>query len=211
MRDDLNFENLAKGFILTLSLPKRHYKNPIAMILIGIPASGKSYLAAQVAANLPFSNISENSIESYLSSHNVQELERDTILVFASMVMKNLISNSLNCIFDTSLKTFYERQEFRKMIGKAGGEVLTIYFDIHPNICFERIEKRNKKIIDGELKGSIMNRQYFFYEVNTTEKPRQEEKAVNLPILKKDSVKIFLHRVSILLEGKAATNQQTPK
>lgn len=211
MKDNLNFENLAKGFVLTLSLPKKHYQNPIAIILIGIPASGKSYLAAQVAAALPFSYISENSIESYLSSHNVQELKRDTILVFASMVAKNLISNSLNCIFDASLKTFYERQEFRKTFEEAGGEVLTVYFDIHPNICFERIEARNKKIMDGELKGSIMNRQYFLYEVNTTEKPRKEERAINLQISKNDSVKFFLHRLAILLERKITTTQQTPK
>lgn len=211
MEDKANFENIAKGFISTLSLPNRRFENPIAIILIGIPASGKSYLAAQVAANLPFVYISENSIGSYFISHNSGKVEKDTLLVLASTVMKNLVSSSFNCIFDASLKTFYEREEFRKVIEGEGGQVLTVYIDIHPNICFERIETRNKKILDRELKGTIMNRQYFFYEVNTTEKPRSQENAINLPISKKDSVKLFLRRLATLLERQKVTTLQTQK
>lgn len=207
MSKKIDFQALAKGFISTLSLPSKRFEKPIAILLVGIPASGKSYLAAQVTTNFPFINISENSVESYLISQNIEKRERDILLILAKNVIRDLISDSTCCIFDASLKTFYEREEFRKTIKAAGGEVLTVYFDIHPNVCFARIEERNKKIMDGELKGTIMNRQYFFYEVNTTEKPKAEEKAFNLQISNKDSLKIFLGHLAISLKKGTAKNQ----
>lgn len=207
MTKKIDFQALAKGFISTLSLPSKRFEKPIAILLVGIPASGKSYLTAQVTTNFPFINISENSVESYLISQNIEQRERNMLLVLAKNVMRELISDSFCCIFDASLKTFYEREEFRKTIEAGGGEVLTVYFNIHPNVCFARIEERNKKIMDGELKGTIMNRQYFLYEVNTTEKPKAQEKASNLQISNKDSLKIFLGHLAILLKKRAVKDQ----
>jgi len=201
-------ENLAKDYLKTLTLPTKRYKKPIAVIFVGFPASGKSYIAYQIEKNLPFVVISENDLAYFLSAYpDLFEKGWEAIFDLAKSSMANLISLGVNCVFDANIKKFAERKSFRESIAGSGGDPLLIHVNTPQGVSFNRIQKRNKEILDGSLQGSIMNWDYFYYEINTTEFPRLEENAQVVQPLKKAELSRFLLRVSKKLLGKEAIIQ----
>lgn len=206
MENDIS--NLASQFISTLNLPENRYKKPISIAFVGAPASGKSYLAYQIVNNLPFVLVSENSIESFLAEHSELLKEgREAIINLAQFVLEDLTKSKINSIFDASLKKYSERQALKSIIESAGGQFIVIHIDTPQATCFRRIQKRNKEILDRSLKGTIMDWDYFFYEVNTTEFPRKEEKALSVEAHRRGEVGRFITRIAKKIEGKETINQ----
>jgi len=174
-----NIEQNATDFIRTLEKPSQKYKRPIVVIVVGIPASGKSYFCQNIASSLPFVLVSENTIQSFLVPR-ITFFERgtDQLLDFARETLKQLTKMGYNSILDMNLKTYAQREMFRLTIQAAGGETVTIHLTCPKEICFEKIKKRNLEIQRGDVKGFIMDWDYFLFEVNSTEVPIQSENAI---------------------------------
>lgn len=201
-------ENLTRDYLKTLTLPKKRYKSPLAITFVGFPASGKSYIAYQIEKNLPFVVISENDLASFLSAYpDLFKKGWEAIFDLAKTSMSSLISSGVNCIFDANIKKFAERKSFRESIVNSGGDHLLIHVNTPQAVSFNRIQKRNKEILDGSLPGSIMNWDYFYYEINTTDFPRQEENAQVVQPLKKGELPRFLLRISKKLLEKETISQ----
>lgn len=174
-----NIKLIVKDYIRTLKLPSVKSKKPLVILLVGIPASGKSYLAKNLVANLPLVLVSENDIQSFLVPKiSFFERGQEVIGEFAKEVIKKLVKAAFSCIFDANLRSFGTREEFRQIIGKSGGQTVTVYFNCPKKAAYERIKKRNTKIIQGAYSGFPMDWDYFQYEINTTQPPQKTENAV---------------------------------
>jgi predicted kinase len=174
-----NVKQNATDFIRTLQKPDQKYKKPITIILVGIPASGKSYFCQNIVSSLPFVLVSENSIQSFLVPR-ITFFKRGTgqILDFAKETVKQLTQMGFNSVLDMNLKTFAQREMFRLIVQEASGEVVTIHLTRPKEVCFDKIKKRNLEIQRGDIRGLIMDWDYFLFEVNGTEEPIQSENAI---------------------------------
>jgi predicted kinase len=175
-----NIEQNATDFIRTLEKPDQKYNKPIAIILIGVPAAGKSYFCQNIVSSLPFTLVSENSIQSFLVP-KITFFERGTgqILDFARETIKQLTKMGFNSILDMNLKTFVQRDMFRLTVQEVGGEVVMVHLTCPNEVCFDKIKKRNLEIQRGDVKGFIMDWDYFLFEVNSTGEPIQSENAIS--------------------------------
>lgn len=174
-----NLDLIVKDYIRVLELPAIKSKNPITILLVGVPASGKSYLAQNLARNLPLVWLSENSIQSFLVPKiSFTNRGREEIITFTKEVVRQLITQKYSCIVDINLKKLRERDGFRNTIEDAGGQTIVIYLNCSADFAFERIRKRNQQIIRGEVAGFILDWDYFQYEVNTIEPPVRRERAL---------------------------------
>jgi len=174
-----NIEQNATDFIRTLEKPNQKYKRPITVILVGIPASGKSYFCQNIVSSLPFVLVSENSIQSFLVPQ-ITFFERGTgqILDFVRETVKQLTRMGLNSILDMNLKTYAQREMFRLTVKEAGGEVVTVHLTCPETVCFDKIKQRNSEIQSGDVKGFIMDWDYFLFEANSIEESIQSENAI---------------------------------
>ena len=147
--------------------------------MVGIPASGKSYLAKNLASNLPLVFLSENDIQSFLvPKTSFAESGQATINQFAKATIKRLIKLGYSCIFDANLRTVKLRDESRSVVEKAGGRTIVIYLNCPKQTAYERIKRRNAEIVAGTVRGFAMDWDYLHYEINTTQEPLRLEKAL---------------------------------
>ena len=174
-----NINLIVKDYIRTLKLPSEKSKKPIAILLVGIPASGKSYLAQNLASTLPIVLLSENDIQSFLVPKiSFFERGQDVITQFSKEVVKTLVKVGFSCILDANLRTSKTRLEFRQEVEKLDGLAIIIYLNCPKKVAFERIRKRNSEIVTGESEGFVMDWDYFEYEINTTQPPIRTERAI---------------------------------
>lgn len=182
-----NIELIVKDYIRTLKLPKKKSKNPVLVLLIGIPASGKSYLVKNLVTTLPLVMLSENDIQSFLVP-KISFLERgqDLLTQFVKELIKNLVKAGFSCILDANLRSAKVRQEFEEMTAKLKGDTVVIYLNCPKRAAYNRIRKRNLEIVRGETEGFILDWDYFQYEINTTQPPRKAENALTFDSSKSD-------------------------
>lgn len=182
-----NINLIVKDYIRTLKLPKVKSKKPVIIVLIGIPASGKSYLAQNLATNLSLVMLSENDIQSFLVPKiSFFERGQDAITQFIKEVIKILVKDGFNCILDANLRTAKIRQELREAVEKLKGDVVVIHLNCPKKVAYNRIRKRNLEIVTGESAGFVMDWDYFQYEINTTQPPKVSENALTFDSSKPD-------------------------
>ena len=182
-----NIDLIVKDYIRTLQLPSENPKKPVAVLLVGIPASGKSYLAQNLASTIPIVLLSENDIQSFLVP-KVSFFERgqDVITQFSKEVIKSLTSWGYSCILDANLRFVETRLDFGAEIEKLGGQVIVIHLNCPKKVAYGRIRKRNLEIVTGESEGFVMDWDYFQYEINTTQTPISAERALTYDSSKRD-------------------------
>ena len=110
-------------------------------MLVGIPASGKTTFAKGLAKEL---NIPIVSTDETRNMHpNVSE---DKIWPLVYEECGRLVMSNQDFIFDATNVTANVRDRFKEKINEYSKdyEIGAYYFDVDPNVCFNRAIERNK-------------------------------------------------------------------
>jgi len=172
----LDFNVLAQDNIRTLKLPTASFKKPLCVILVGIPESGKSFVTEKLSTDFPLVVLSETDMMAFLAPR-ATIFRRGTFEVFqlATKTIELLIKMGKACVYDASIKTREQRSLIKTIVEQAGGSYLLIHTDCPEEICYKRVKKHNLAVTRGEVKGFIMDRDYFEYEVASTILPPLDE------------------------------------
>lgn len=175
----LNFDTLADDYIRTLNLPPASFAKPLCIILVGIPASGKTRLVNKLAEKFPLAILKEEDLIAYLAPR-ATVIQRNSPEVFklAFKAIEHIAKAGKACIYDANVKTNEQRALIRNIIQEVGGRFLLIYLNCPRQICYERLEKHNLAVSRGEAKGFILNKDLFEYEVASTSLPSLDEQYV---------------------------------
>lgn len=175
-QSNLDFETLAKDNVRTLNVPEPVFNKPLIVVMVGIPASGKSTLAKKLAEEFPLSVFSEEYMTSFLSPRATL-LKRNSVEVFqlAVKTIEILIRKGKASIYDANTKTRQQRDLIKAVVEKIGGTYLLIYLDCPKEVCYQRLQKHNLEVTRGESKGFILDRDLFEYEVSRTRAPASDE------------------------------------
>ena len=192
---DLNV--LAEDNIRTLQLPKGRLKPPIAVIMVGVPASGKSFLARNLAEALPLAVLSEEEMLKFLAPKiTFFKRAQEQIVALAVKTIEKLIQRGVSCIFDYSVKKRQDRQTIKQTVEAVGGRLVLIHVDISKDEAYEQISKSNYQVSRGEKKGVILNKDLFEYEVATTMFPITEERPLVYKPKDPDSINTIIEQIS---------------
>lgn len=174
--DSLNFDVLAEDNIRTLKIPESNYKKPPCVIFTGYPGSGKTFLAGRLQEQFPFTVLKEKDIMSFLAPR-ATVFERGAVEVFelAYRSIDKLTSLGKACVYDGNVKTKEQRQLIKKIVEQSGGSYLLIYIKASRELCYSRVQKQNLGVTRGDEKGFILDKDYFEYEIATTQLPPIEE------------------------------------
>lgn len=172
----LNFETLAEDNIRTLKVPEPVFEKPVGVVMVGIPASGKTTLTKKLADKFPLTVVSEENMTSFLSPRATL-LERNSVGVFqlATKTIEFLIRKGKASIYDANIKTREQRALLKKVIEEWGGTYLLVYLDCPKETCYQRLQKHNLEVTRGESKGFILDKDLFEYEVFSTRVPVSDE------------------------------------
>lgn len=189
-----NIDNLAEDNIRILKLPVSKLAKPLAIILLGLPGSGKSTLVDFLSKNLPLAVLSDESMAHFLLPYKAtffQHSQKEA-LELASKTMEKLIQRGISCIYDSSIKNRADREAIRKLIIAAGGVVLLIHINLSKEEAFKRVERGNLDVTRGEKKNFIMNRDLFEYEVASTQMPSLEEATLDYESRERENLTTLL-------------------
>lgn len=184
----LNFETLAEDNVRTLKVPEPVFDKPLMVIMVGIPASGKSTLTKKLAEKFPLTVFSEEYMTSFLSPRATL-LKKNSAGVFqlAIKTIEILLRKGKSSIYDANIKTRQQRDLIRAVVEKRGGVYLLIYLDCPKEICYQRLQKHNLEVNRGESKGFILDKDLFEYEVFSTRVPASDEINVVYSCTKEES------------------------
>lgn len=167
----MNQDQLVKDMIRTMVLPRERSSKPVAVIMVGAPATGKTFFAKKVVDQLPIAYLNNEEVESYLMPH-VKFFDSDTIsLQFSFAVIKELIKQKINVLFDYSVDRISDRVKIKEDVTALGGQVLVVTIQCEDDVVFRRIKSDNIRIIGGAKKGFILDRDHYMYKKSQIQSP----------------------------------------
>lgn len=184
-----NIENLVRDNIRILSLPKNKLAKPLAIIMVGLPGSGKTTLVEKLTKLLPLVILSDEAMAHFLLPHKATFFKHSQkeFLLLATKTMEELVAQGYSCIYDSNVKSREDRDVIRALVQSKGGRTILVYLKIPLSEAFKRVEQQNLAISRGEKKGFILNKDLFYYEASTTELPSNEEEKLIYDSLDRDS------------------------
>lgn len=197
--EQVDINTLAEDNVRTLEIPKGRLNPPIAVLLIGIPASGKSFLVNDLTKPFPLVVLSEEEMLKFLAPKiTFFQRAQEQVIVLAMKSIEKLIQRGVSCIFDYNLKKRHDRQVIKQMVEVAGGRMVLIHINISKEEAYGQISKANYQVSRGEKKGVILNKDLFEYEVADTMIPLIEEHAIVYKPKEPDSLSTVVEKISKL-------------
>lgn len=173
-----NLNQIATDLIRTLEIPQSTLAKPLCITLIGIPGSGKTFLAKKLSEKLPLVYLSDELIQAFLVPNKTFfDRGEEAVLELAFTTIDKLLHKKYGVVFDANLKKLESRTAIKEIVKGANAELVTIYLTCPENIAFDRLKQINLKILRGDEKGFVMDTDYFYFEKNNLEKPTKSEQA----------------------------------
>lgn len=174
-----NLALLVADHIRTLTLPSKRFSQPVAIILVGGPFSGKTTLVEHLAKKFPLAVLSDSNIGSFLAPRTTFfKRGSEEIFVLASRTIEEIIKQKVSVIYDASVKRRTDREALRKLVTNQGGKLLLVHVVMPEKEAYARLKKLNTQIVQGDRKGFILNKDLFDYELNTTDFPGLDEQPI---------------------------------
>ncbi len=171
-----NIETLVTDNIRTLKIPQIKSPHPLVIIMTGIPASGKTYLAQRLSEQLPFCVVSEASMRRFLArSASFFDRKTEKIHELGIPTIEKLLQMGVNTIYDSNIATRALRETVKTRVAAVGGVFVLIYLNCPKDFAYRKIKKHNVEIMTGDKEGFIMDIDYFNYEVAKIEAPGVSE------------------------------------
>ncbi len=153
--DDAQFAPITTAELVNYLASCSRLAKPKVVLPIGIQASGKSTLAQALAEQAGFTWICWDKIEKETSEHwrSVPQL------VFH--LFSEALTRQESIIFDAMLVTPTSLDPVLQQVGKAGSDIVLVYFDISPLTCLARNRKRdNNRIPERIITDTFTNFSY---------------------------------------------------
>ena len=130
-------------------LPAR-VESPSLVVLCGLPGTGKSHFARELAARAPFVWLSSDRTRKLLVAHP-QYSRREHRRVFAAMhvLTRGYLRDGYSVVFDATNLNEGVRAPLYEAAEAVGVDPLIIRFTAHPDLVRERMAERAEGIADA--------------------------------------------------------------
>lgn len=190
-------ENIEKAKI-TVNYGNLKKEKPLVIVLMGLPGSGKSYLADHLHKKYSFTTLSgENITQAIFGTEKVASGQYKEAYQVLRLIAKDLIKQN-NCLVIDGTNLKYE---FRKQIYEEVGElaeIILFYLVVDDEISLKRANARGEDVGDPKKILSKCSPETFVTFKTKLELPRENEKYF---VLKSDDA--LLERADELIKEMA--------
>jgi predicted kinase len=134
---------------------------PVVMIVVGLPGSGKSFFAKKFSGTFGAPVVSVDRIRYELfGQSSFSSDEQDLVERLTNYQIEELLKSSRSFIIDGGFEPKVARQKLGTLAKKAGYDVLIIWVQTHETIAQKRSLKRNPKKEDDKHNNSLTSEQF---------------------------------------------------
>ena len=124
-------------------------QHPTLFILVGIPGSGKTYLARQLSQKLGISRVSAEQIRStILDQPSLSRSEEKLVRRIAMFLIEEMLRLGMSMICDIPSSRSSQRSELEKLARHHKFQTVTIYQQIDKQAAWLRCRSRHSQQVD---------------------------------------------------------------
>jgi predicted kinase len=125
---------------------------PVMIMLYGIPGSGKTHFADELAQTMGAAHVQGDRIRSELfekPAYDKQENEVVTRLM--EYMAEEFLKSGVNVIFDMNAGRLVQRRALRDIARRIKGQTMLVWLQIDPESALLRISKRDRRRLDDKF------------------------------------------------------------
>ena len=119
---------------------------PVLIMVYGVPGSGKTHFAAELATAMGAAHVQGDRIRSELFEKPVYDKqENEVVNRLMEYMAEEFLSAGVNVIFDTNAGRLVQRRALRDIARKHKGQTALVWLQIDPESAFLRINRRDRR------------------------------------------------------------------
>lgn len=138
---------------------------PIFIMMIGLPASGKSEQAKKLAAKYDAEIFSSDALREEMFGDVNHQTNNDVLFKELHKRIRGCLTYGKSAIYDACNISYKRRMEFLKSLNKIPCEEIAVLMATPYEVCLERNAQRERKVPEYVIKRMYMNFNVpFWYE-----------------------------------------------
>lgn len=151
---------------------------PLLIMLYGLPGSGKTHFAAEMAKHMQAAHVQADRIRYELFEQPRYDKQEDEIVSHLMGYMtEEFLSAGVNVIFDANMNRLVDRRALRDTARKLKAETLLIWLQIDKESAVQRIAHRDRRRNNDKFARSY-NKASFNEAVGAMQQPKNEDYVV---------------------------------
>ncbi len=119
---------------------------PLLILLYGMPGSGKTFFARQLAEQLTAAHVQGDRIRDELfESPTYSKEENHIVSSLMSCMAGEFLHAGISVIFDTNAMRLTQRRALRNLAIKSGAQTVLLWIQIDPDSAFKRASHRDRR------------------------------------------------------------------
>ena len=121
-------------------------RNPVLVIVSGLPGTGKTYFSRELSKRLPFVTLESDALRRVLNPNpNHSKPENARLFSAIHSLCERLLREGYSVIADATNLTEKHRQHFYDISDRTGVKLIIVQIKAAPSVVKERLEKRGKE------------------------------------------------------------------
>ena len=148
---------------------------PILLCLYGIPGSGKSYVARNLASSVQMAHVSADRIRNELFQQPRYDAQENAVVLHLMNYMsEEFLSAGVSVVYDVSAMRAGQRRALRELARKNHAEYMLVWLQIDAESAFARTQQRDRRTADDRY-AQPLDRLSFDKTVELMQNPQDEE------------------------------------
>lgn len=162
-------------FGILKAMQKSKLTRPALVMLLGVPGSGKSYTAHQLASLVGMAHVSSDKIrEQLFEKPTYNREEHQIVLQMMLMMTEQYLSLGVPVVFDISLNRLAERRALRDIARKYDALPMLIWLQIDQESARQRAQTKDKRRAEDKYTAPISN-EVFEMMIAAFQPPQSED------------------------------------
>ncbi len=151
---------------------------PVLIMLYGVPGSGKTHFAADLAKSLGAAHIQGDRIRYELFEQpRYDKQENEIVNHLMEYMAEEFLNAGVNVIFDTNTDRLVQRRALRDIAARVKGQSLIVWLQIDKESAFQRLKKRDRRR-SGDKYTRVHTAATFKETVANMQNPKNEDYVV---------------------------------
>ena len=151
---------------------------PVLICLYGLPGSGKSYVARNLAETVQMAHVSADRIRNELFQQPRYDAQENAVVLHLMNYMtEEFLAAGVGVVYDVNAARAGQRRALRELARKHHADYMLIWLQIDADSAFARTQKRDRRTADDRY-AQPLNRVAFDRMVETMQNPQGEDSLV---------------------------------
>lgn len=135
---------------------KSRLSRPVVIYLYGLPGSGKTFVARQVAESLGMAHLSAERVRYELFEEpRHDKAEHQVLTNLMNLMTEQFLDAGVGVVYDMSVSRLADRRVLRDLVRAHKAEELMVWIQIDPDTAFTRTQGRDRRKADDRYAADI--------------------------------------------------------